>query len=455
MAARKKLTRRARGGGSARLRKIARALEGMIGGDLERQLPISAAGDELDAICYGVNILVGELAFATANLRRARADAEAANAAKSSFLRAASHELRTPLAVIVWLAEAIKEPARLPPERVERSLAGIRRSADELLRTTEAVLDLSRLDDPNARPEVDATDVIATIGEAVENLRPLAERKLLGLRVAVEPRVPPILMTNAQHFRQVVVNLVANAIKFTREGEIVVRVRRQAGKLAVDVEDPGIGIPARAHRRIFEPFFQVDRSVSQRLGGTGVGLAIAKRFAESLGGDVRLRASREGRGSTFRFTIPLLGPADDGTARSKGVRRTTAPRARPLEGLRILVADDERLVRDALAKLLELEGASVGCAANGEEAVTMALNNDFELVLMDIRMPVLDGLEATSRLRAAKYVRPILALTANASPEQRAACFAAGFTDHLTKPIAGSVLISKVVATWRTAAAVG
>ena len=269
MAARKKLTRRARGGGSARLRKIARALEGMIGGDLERQLPISAAGDELDAICYGVNILVGELAFATANLRRARADAEAANAAKSSFLRAASHELRTPLAVIVWLAEAIKEPGRLPPERVERSLAGIRRSADELLRTTEAVLDLSRLDDPNARPEVDATDVIATIGEAVENLRPLAERKLLGLRVAVEPRVPPILMTNAQHFRQVVVNLVANAIKFTREGEIVVRVLRQAGKLAVDVEDPGIGIPSRSRSRIFEPFFQVDRSVSQRLGGRG------------------------------------------------------------------------------------------------------------------------------------------------------------------------------------------
>ena len=123
----------------------------MIEGDLERQLPISRAQDELDAICYSVNILVGELAFATANLRRARAEAEAANAAKSSFLRAASHELRTPLAVIVWLAELLKDPARVPPDRFARSLAGIRSSADELLRTTEAVLNLSRLDQPQRR----------------------------------------------------------------------------------------------------------------------------------------------------------------------------------------------------------------------------------------------------------------------------------------------------------------
>jgi signal transduction histidine kinase/CheY-like chemotaxis protein len=451
MAARKKVTRRAGAGEVRRLRKITRALEGMIGGDLDRQLPISGAGDELDALCYSVNILVGELAFATANLRRARADAEAANAAKSSFLRAASHELRTPLAVIVWLVEAIKDPTRAPPERVERSLAGIRRSADELLRTTEAVLDLSRLDDPNARLEVEATNVIATVGEAVENLRPLAERKQLGVRLAIEDEVPAILMTNAQHFRQVVVNLVANAIKFTAQGEIVVRVLRRAGKLAIDVEDPGAGIPLAARGRIFEPFFQVDRSLSQRLGGTGVGLAIAKRFAEGLGGDVRLRASREGRGSTFRFTIPLQRPADDGDARAPAARRVSASaRARPLEGLRILVADDEKLVRDALAKLLEMEGAIVGCATNGEEAVTMALAEDFSLVLMDVRMPGVDGLEATSRLRAAKFGRPILALTANASPEQRAACMAAGCSDHLAKPIAGSDLIARVAAAWRS-----
>jgi two-component system, sensor histidine kinase len=454
MAARKnnKVTRRSGGvGAERRLQKITRALEGMIGGDLDRQLPISPAGDELDALCYSVNILVGELAFATANLRRARAEAEAANAAKSSFLRAASHELRTPLAVIVWLVEAIKDPTRVPPERVERSLTGIRRSADELLRTTEAVLDLSRLDDPNARPEVEETNVIAIVGEAIENLRPLAERKQIVMRLAVDAGVPSAVMTNSHHFRQVVVNLVANAIKFTTQGEIVVRVRRRAGKLAIDVEDPGVGIPFAARGRIFEPFFQVDRSVSQRVGGSGLGLAIAKRFAEGLGGDVRLRASREGQGSTFRFTIPLQIPAGNGEPSSSGGRRApSAPRPRPLEGLRVLVADDERLVRDALAKLLEMEGATVGCASNGEEAVTMALAEDFALVLMDIRMPVVDGLEATSRLRAANFGRPIVALTANASPEQRAACFAAGCTDHLTKPIAGTDLVAKVAATWRS-----
>src|SRR4051812_34584579 len=190
MAARDKMTRRPRGGAKGRMRAIIGALEAMIGGDLERQLPMSSTGDELDAICYSFNILVGELAFATANLKRARAEAEAANAAKSAFLRAASHELRTPLAVIVWLAEAIKDPARVPPERFQRSLAGILRSADELLRTTEAVLDLSRLDDMNEKAPVEEADVLAVVGEAMENLRPLAERKQIGMRVAVEPGAP-------------------------------------------------------------------------------------------------------------------------------------------------------------------------------------------------------------------------------------------------------------------------
>ena len=160
--------------------KIARALEAMIGGDLERQLPISPAGDELDAICYSVNILVGELAFATANLRRAQAEAEAANAAKSSFLRAASHELRTPLAVIVWLAELLKDPARVPPERFARSLAGIRRSADELLRTTEAVLDLSRLDDPNDEPNRKRRTSLATVARSAGE--PAAARRTEAAR---------------------------------------------------------------------------------------------------------------------------------------------------------------------------------------------------------------------------------------------------------------------------------
>ena len=154
-AGQKKGKRRPRGGGKRRVQEILGALEAMIGGLIGARQPrfhLSGAKTSWDAICYSVNILVGELEFATANLRRARAEAEAANAAKSSFLRAASHELRTPLAVIVWLAEAIKDRLRVPPERFERSLAGILRSADELLRTTEAVLDLSRLDETNEKP---------------------------------------------------------------------------------------------------------------------------------------------------------------------------------------------------------------------------------------------------------------------------------------------------------------
>src|SRR5499427_5961819 len=195
-----------------RLRGIIRSLEAMISGDVERQIPISEAQDELDAACYSMNILVGELAFATANVRRAQAEAEAANAAKSTFLRSASHELRTPLAVIVWLAETLRDPTRVPPERFARSLAGIRRSAEELLRTTEAVLDLSRLDQPGAEPEPEPIDVVETVREALENMQPLADRKQLKLRLVITPGVPASLKTNGQHVRQVIVNLVAYAI---------------------------------------------------------------------------------------------------------------------------------------------------------------------------------------------------------------------------------------------------
>src|SRR5262245_23088558 len=257
-----------------RLRGIARSLEAMISGDIERQIPISEAQDELDAVCYSMNILVGELAFTTANLRRAQAEAEAANAAKSTFLRTASHELRTPLAVIVWLSELLKDPSRVPPERFARSLAGIRRSAEELLRTAEAVLDLSRLDDPTVKPEAEPIDLAGTVREAVENLQPLAERKQIGLRMTIQPGAPATVMTNGQHARQVVMNLVANAIKFTLQGEVVVRVHRLGSQAAVDVADTGFGIPEASRARIFEPFFQVNRSSAQKIGGSGGGLAL-------------------------------------------------------------------------------------------------------------------------------------------------------------------------------------
>jgi signal transduction histidine kinase/CheY-like chemotaxis protein len=433
------------------MRQIARTLDAMISGDMECQIPISKAQDELDAVCYRMNILVGELAFTTANLRRAQAEAEGANEAKTAFLRNASHELRTPLAVIVWLAETLRDPSRVPPERFARSLEGIRRSAAELLRTADAVLDLSHLDQPNAELPTELVDLVETVRDALESLQPLAERKQLRLRTAITPGIPAMVRTNAQHVRQVLVNLVANAIKFTQQGEVVVRVQREESRLTVDVEDSGIGIPEDARPRIFEPFFQVNRAASQRLGGSGVGLAVAKRFAEKLGGDLRLLSSGEGEGSTFQFTLPLGNEAGIvEVVMDPGENTPVLPvRVRPLEGVRVLVADDEELVLDALCKLLETAGATVGRASDGEQALALALAQDFALILMDIRMPVLDGLGATSRLRAAGFWRPIVALTASATADQRAACLAAGCNDHLIKPIAPEDLLSKVVAVCR------
>jgi CheY-like chemotaxis protein len=345
----------------------------------------------------------------------------------------------------------LKDPSRVPPERFARSLAGIRRSAEELLRTAEAVLDLSRLDDPAVKAPAEPIDLADTVREAVDNLQPLAERKQIGLRMTIQPGVPATLMTNGQHVRQVVMNLVANAIKFTLQGEVVVRVHRLGAQAAVDVADTGIGIPEASRARIFEPFFQVNRSAAQKMGGSGVGLALAKRFAEGLGGDLSLLATTEGLGSTFRFTLPL-DPASIVIEVATDTEETTPVlpvRVRPLEGLRVLVADDEELVLDALCKLLETAGATVGRATDGEQAMEKALDQDFALILMDVRMPILDGLGATSRLRAAGFWRPIVALTASATADQRAACIAAGCNDHLTKPIAASDLVSKVAAVCR------
>jgi CheY-like chemotaxis protein/anti-sigma regulatory factor (Ser/Thr protein kinase) len=294
-------------------------------------------------------------------------------------------------------------------------------------------------------------DLGETVREALENMQPLADRKQIGLRMVQQPGAPARLTTNGQHLRQVVVNLVANAIKFTVQGEIIVRVHRLASEAAIDVVDTGIGIPLAAQDRIFEPFFQVDRSASRRLGGSGVGLALAKRFAREMGGDLRLVASTEGVGSNFRFTLPLdtasivIEVATD----EEEVTPTLPVRVRPLEGLRVLVADDEELVLDALCKLLETAGATVGRATDGEQAMEKALDQDFALILMDVRMPILDGLGATSRLRAAGFWRPIVALTASAAADMRAACIAAGCNDHLTKPIGAAELVSKVAAVCR------
>jgi CheY-like chemotaxis protein len=262
--------------------------------------------------------------------------------------------------------------------------------------------------------------------------------------VAREPEAPDVVMTNAQHLQQVIVNLVANSIKFSARGEVVVRVRRDGASVAMDVEDQGVGIPAAMHERLFEPFFQVDRALSRRLGGAGLGLALSKRLAQGLGGDLCLLGSREGQGAIFRFTIPLQLPAGDVRGGAERPPAATFVASRPLEALRVLVADDEDVIRDSLCHLLQSAGATVDRAADGEQAVAKALAGDFGIVLMDVRMPVVDGLGAARRLRAAGFSRPIMALTANPTPDQRAACLAAGCDDHVVKPIAGPDLITRI-----------
>jgi len=232
----------------------------------------------------------------------------------------------------------------------------------------------------------------------------------------------------------ILMNVIGNALKFTERGEVRVRLCGDgAARLAIDVSDTGIGLTAEQRRGLFEPFQQADPGIARTYGGTGLGLVLSKRFAEALGGDLVVVASLPGVGSTFRITLrtdsePVAQPA----VASAG---PAARPARPLAGVRVLLAEDNPDIRLALAELMELAGAEIVQAEDGREAVDQALSDAFDAVLMDVRMPGIDGLEATRMLRERGCRLPIVALTADAVKEHRAECLAAGYDDYLAKPV--------------------
>lgn len=388
--------------------------------------------------------------------------AQAATRAKSEFLANMSHEIRTPMTAILGFADVLLNEEGMhaaPPERVE-ALQTIQRNGEHLLELINDILDLSKIEAGKFEIRRSACSPVQILNDVHQAMRLRADAKQLPIQLEYIGAIPEIIHTDPLRLRQILMNLLGNAIKFTESGRIrvVTRLVQRANKpvlLQVNIVDTGIGLNSRQMLNLFQPFHQADSSTSRKYGGTGLGLTISQRLAESLGGEIAASSS-PGRGSTFSVTVEtgdLNGIELIDTLNEKVIppdsTTVTEVSSSVLNGCRILLAEDGPDNQRLISFLLKKAGACVTLAENGrialQEALTaQARNEPFAVILMDMQMPVMDGYQATRQLRESGYLAPIVALTAHAMADDRQKCLDAGCNDYATKPVDRQRLISTI-----------
>lgn len=395
-------------------------------GDFTKRIPVRSK-DEIGQLAMSVNAMTEQLATSIGGQKQA----EKASEVKSMFLANMSHEIRTPLGAMLGFTELLRDPNLNEKDRLQY-IEIILRTGNNLSKILHDILDLSKVEAGQIEIEKTRFSLPRLLKEIREMMEIKCSEKGIQLNVTSEDNVPEFIFSDALRLRQILMNIIGNAVKFTDKGEIKILSRVENQYLVFLIEDSGIGLNEEQSKKLFQAFSQADNSEARKVEGTGLGLVLSRRLASLLGGDVTLARSTPGAGSLFVVRISLeVAPLNNSTV----IKNSTPDEMPFLKDKNILVVDDAPDNRILIEKMLTKRKAKVEQASNGAEGMEKALAGKFDLILMDVQMPVMDGYTAVAQLRQKGYAGPIVAITAHAMTGERGKCLAAGYSEYLTKPI--------------------
>lgn len=376
---------------------------------------------------------------------------EDAARAKNAFLANMSHEIRTPLSAIIGFSEILTEE-KVTPERKQALAQSIRKNGEQLTCIIDDILDLSKVEAGKLRIEKRRVRLSSIMKEIRSVMDPRAAAKGIGLRIEGQGKLPSHIETDEVRLKQILMNLLGNAIKFTEQGTVSLKVSfggPDSKTMVFSVIDTGVGISEEGKARLFRPFSQGDDSTTRRYGGSGLGLALSRRLAQELGGDITLVESSRGRGSTFELSVAAGDLQQASWSHSLFITEAPQPErptftAPPLQGCKILLVEDSEDNQQIFRHFLDSCGAETSIVGNGLQAVKQAAGGSYDMILMDIQIPGIDGKEATRRIRQHGYAKPIVALTAHAMAEEKESCMRAGCNGQITKPVSGEALVLQI-----------
>jgi signal transduction histidine kinase/CheY-like chemotaxis protein len=367
------------------------------------------------------------------DLQHSKDMSEKANVAKTQFLANMSHEIRTPIGAIMGFIDIIKHDGATQ-EEYSRYIGIIERNSHQLLRIIDDILDLSKVEAGKMSIEKINFSFNDLISDFVSIMRIKSLEKGIEFDTEIENNIPDRIISDPTRLKQILLNIVGNAIKFTNKGFVKLKIRWNGSKLQFIIHDSGIGLTQEQIKRLFQPFSQADSSTTRKFGGTGLGLILSRRLSEELGGNLYLDSSSPGLGSTFVFEIePSIPKPKENN--SNVVVFPYDKKLNDSEDIKILLVEDSLDNRLLISAYLKKFVSQLKTASNGKQGVEVAMNEDFDLILMDIQMPLMDGHQATKKLRDLGYRKPIIALTAHAMSDEKLKCKESGFTDYLSKPL--------------------